>query len=62
MAGVAGGAFIFCSFWIYHFVDFENDALLEEAESPARVDSSTQAGSQQQEPLTGETDYDHVSQ
>ncbi len=25
MSGLAGAVFIFCSFWIYHYIDLEDD-------------------------------------
>jgi hypothetical protein len=28
-SAIAGLAFLFCSFWIYHFVDFDNDISIE---------------------------------
>jgi amino acid permease len=31
-AGVA--AFVFCSFWVYHYVDVETDVLVERDEYP----------------------------
>lgn len=34
VAAVAGGVFVFCSFWVYHFVDPEYDTN-QLAEAPA---------------------------
>ena len=36
VTAIAGGVFVFCSFWVYHFVDLEHDTnQLAEAEAEA---------------------------
>lgn len=60
-AAVAGVAFLFCSFWIYHFVDFESDALLEETEAPKRTDSPSCSEIRQQKPPVGDVNTQHIS-
>ena len=60
-AAVAGTAFIFCSFWIYHFVDFESDALLEETEAPMQTASPSCPNSHQQKPSVDDVDARDIS-
>lgn len=45
--GVAGVCFIFCSFWVYHYVDLEYyDTLLERAVHEDNAEKSPNSGTE----------------
>ena len=38
ITAIAGGTFVFCSFWVYHYVDLEHEAEdMAETETEASI-------------------------
>jgi len=47
MSGFAGASFVFCSFWVYHYIDLEHyDALPEGALEKDNTERRPNSGSE----------------